>query len=79
MMNTPDWQYYNIYLHGIIRTAYRTILARHRTFQEIMQALADLEGRSLDQMKPFIIMNVLYLSDEDADFLEESDICNLVI
>jgi len=80
MSYSRDWEDSEVLLSVIVRNNYRTVLARHARFQDVIQAIGDYMGMSVGkEMLPFIILSVEYLSQEDADFLEEADMYQVLV
>jgi len=80
MSYTYEWEDNNVLLSVVVRNHYKTVLARHARFQDVIQSIADYMGIGVGkEMLPFTILSVEYLSQEDADFLEEAGMYQILV
>lgn len=79
MIKTHDWQCYNILASLIIGGSYVIVLSRENTFQEVVDRAIDFRGKKLGDKTQFCILNTQILSSDDADFLEQNNLVQVVI
>ena len=80
MSYSRDWEDSEVLIGVVVRNNYKTVLARHARFQDVIQSIADYMGYSVGkEMLPFIILSVEYLSQDDADFLEEAGMYQVLV